>query len=686
MPLSFLVPAFLAGLAALAIPIWVHLRNRPRQESVQFPSLMFLEQIPYRAVQRQQLRHRALFALRCFALALLALAFARPFLGGVMPAATAAAGAREVVVAVDRSWSMGYGDRWPRAVAAASEALAGLRAADRVSLVLFDTGAEVAVRSAGAASVRAALDAGAPGQAATDLGAGLRAAREILAASELPNREVVLVSDFQRAGWDGDADLELPEGTRVVPVSLAGDAVRNVSVADVQLDRLAAGDEFPERVEVTARLARVGEGEQTVDVTLEVDGQVLQSLPATLAGNDAARVTFEPVPLPAAGLRGTVRVPADALAADDTFHFTVSPGQALSVLVLDNPAGGGSDSLFLTRALAIGSRPAFRVERAVLGDLDPSRLQGRELVILNDVGAVDGGNASVLEGFVRDGGGLIVALAELSADLGGLGGPEGLLPLQAGEVVDRSDDLGGTLGFTDTDHPVFEVFAAPGSGDLAGARFFRYHDLRPIAGAGVLARYDDGAPALIERRVDRGRVLVWTTSLDTFWSDLPLQPVYLPFVHRLARHAAAFREPKPWLPAATPLATTELLATAGASAEPDAVSDLRVDGVTPSADGGLRLPTGHHTLRWQGGDGEATGTVAINVDRAESDLAAVDPEEVAAAVVWRGGGEVEGGETETVPEKEIERSQSVWWYLVVLAFVLLAAESALSNRLSPRAS
>ena len=49
----------------------------------------------------------------------------------------------------------------------------------------------------------------------------------------------------------------------------------------------------------------------------------------------------------------------------------------------------------------------------------------------------------------------------------------------------------------------------------------------------MLARFDGGAPALLERRVGSGRVLLWASTLDLSWSDLPLKPVFLPFVHRV---------------------------------------------------------------------------------------------------------------------------------------------------------
>ena len=78
--MSFLSPLFFLGLAAIAVPILVHLIQRERSNVVEFPSLMFLRKIPYQSVQRRRIRHWFLLALRALALALIVAAFARPFL------------------------------------------------------------------------------------------------------------------------------------------------------------------------------------------------------------------------------------------------------------------------------------------------------------------------------------------------------------------------------------------------------------------------------------------------------------------------------------------------------------------------------------------------------------------------------------------------------------------------------
>src|SRR5688500_489429 len=134
--MSFLTPLFLAGLAGLAIPVIIHLIQKERKNVVAFPSLMFLRKIPYQSVERRRIRNWPLLLLRLAALALIVMAFARPFLRREALAVAAAGGAREVVILLDRSYSLGYGDRWERARTAARDTVNGLGGADRGTVVL----------------------------------------------------------------------------------------------------------------------------------------------------------------------------------------------------------------------------------------------------------------------------------------------------------------------------------------------------------------------------------------------------------------------------------------------------------------------------------------------------------------------------------------------------------------------
>lgn len=694
MGLGFLAPLFLVAAAAIAIPVWLHLTHRERKEVVEFPSLMFLERIPYRTTRRQRIRHPLLLALRALALLLLAAAFARPVLERVAVASTGDP-AREVVILLDRSHSMGYGDRWEAARTAARQAVEALGPEDRASLVLFSSGVTVAAPSTtDRARLLAVLDTVRPGSRATRYGPALQAAAGILEESELPVRSALLVSDMQRGAWRGDEGVRFPPGADLVPVSVAGDGeVRNVAVVGVAVQRETTAG--VERVTLTARLANHGpDAVAELPVTLELDGRAAGSAAVSLPARGSAAVTLPPFTLAESRTRVAVRIPADALPADDVHHLVLSPGEGINTLILDG-TGRAQGALYLARALEIGDDPILRVETKRADAFRVEDLAGRRLLVFLDASLPTGEAGARLLEWVERGGGLMVVPGERGASPGDLAGD--LLPATFGAPADRRESRGGTLGFVDYDHPVLELFSAPRSGDLTAPRFYRTRPIREPAaeGAAILARFDDGAPALVERRVGRGRVLLWGATLDTHWTDLPLQPVYLPLVRRMATHTADHR-PAP------------VAYTAGEVAELSGVAALGGDGITlpypervaTPPDGGAPIPltpvdgtavlpletAGFYLVRTPGETGGRPWAVAVNVDPAESELAPLDPAELASSVIPRGGERVRFAGEATLTREDRERRQALWWYLMVLALLCLAGEAWLGNRLSRAAA
>jgi len=674
--MGFLTPVFLAGLVALSVPILVHLTHRTRNETIPFPSLMFLQQIPYRSSRRQTLRNWLLFALRCLAVVLLVFAFARPFLGSASQAATLTNGARTRIVLLDRSGSMTYQDRWPTGLAAARKALSELGPQDRASLILFDTVAHASGEpTVDKAPLFAALDAAEKGFGATRYGPALRMAAEMLESSGLPRQEVVLITDFQKTGWDGRDDVRLPAGATLTWVDVSKPGASNVAITGVELSRdYEAGRE---RVVAAARV--VNKGAQPVndlDLALEVDGRPVRQQRATLAPNTAATVTFDPFPLPGTAARAAVRARPDGLPHDDAFQFVLAPGGDLRVLVLENAGAPARRSLYLRRALEIGQRPRFRVDVKPAHLLSAEDLAAGSVVVLNDVPPPANAQKRLRE-FVEKGGGLLIALGEQSTS-GWPAEAATLLPGRAAAAADRSSDWGGTLAHLDYAHPVFELFRGPRSGDFSSARFFRYRPLE--VREGVLARFDDGAVALAEKRIGKGRVLVWTSTLDTFWNDLPLQPVFLPFVHQLVKHAAGHVETRPWHTVGDGLdlsAEAELQGHDAAVVTPSG-QKLRLPAAQRAVE--LSAPGFYEVRRIEGGTWSRLA--AVNFEAAESDLAALDPEELAGSVTRKGDGQATRAAGPAPTTEEHEGRQALWRYLLVAAFLFLVGETLLSNRLT----
>jgi hypothetical protein len=233
---------------------------------------------------------------------------------------------------------------------------------------------------------------------------------------------------------------------------------------------------------------------------------------------------------------------------------------------------------------------------------------------------------------------------------------------------------------------VFEPFRGPRSGNFSGARFYGYRAVTPAKDARTLARFDDGAPALLERRVGSGRTLLWASSIDLLWNDLALKPVFLPFVHRLARHLASYNERAPWVTVGEvlepPRATSATARQPRVALAPSGQRIMLDDGEGPEV---LELSEqGFYEIRAQGRDNDAPMTIASNVDLAESDLTMMDPAEVVAAATGHAGGPASASAGVAPTDEAQERAQRIWWYMLLAGLMVLAAESILAGRLSLR--
>jgi aerotolerance regulator-like protein/VWA domain-containing protein len=679
---SFLTPWFLVGVSALTIPVLVHLIQRERKRVVQFPSLMFVRRIPYQSVRRRRIRHWALLMLRAAAIALIVAAFARPFLPRNAAANAATGGSREVVVLLDNSASMGYGDHWTRAKDAARNVVRGLGQDDRATLVLFARNAEENMRATSdRPRLEAAVNNAKVSSGATRFGPALKLAESILSRSSMKRREAVLISDFQKAGWSGSDDARLGEGMTLKTLSVAQPTTANLAVPSVSFARSQFSGQ--ERITVTAGLSNKGEEAlKDVPVTLTVDGHEIETGHATVAPHASSSVSFTQFTLATPNVRGVVRAGTDPLPADNSFYFVLTPGETLSALVVDS--GDRSDaSLFLTKALSVGTTPHFQVETTSASRLTSASLDKKSVVILNDTIFPPAASGSVLKRFVERGGGLLVVTGDRTS---WPSGEADLLPGKLGAAVDRTTGRSGSLGFLDYSHPVFEVFKAPRSGDFSAAHMFRYRAIQPGPGDRVIARYDDGATAAVERKVGAGRVIVWTSTLDDTWTDIAVKPIFLPLVHQLSRYLAHYEPQTSWY-------------TVGQVLDLTARAKGRADRVvmTPSgerqnrssagegAEGLLELnEQGIYEIRAAVASGGRPEVIAVNMDPTESDLTPMDPGELVAAVTGRAsqGAAQAAAETPEMTREEAERRQSLWWYLLLTGLVLLGVETVIANRLS----
>jgi hypothetical protein len=518
----------------------------------------------------------------------------------------------------------------------------------------------------------------------------LKLAQRVLADSTLPSREVVMISDFQRNGWVRDENLRLPQGTVFTPVAITDAQPANLTVSSALPQRTMFSGQ--ERITVVAGIINRGPAAvSNVQVRLDLDGRTLETKTVNVQPNAPASVTFQPFTLARAFTRGTVRIGDDQLKQDNTFHFVMSPAQRLPVLLLNPPGAARESSLYLQKALGIGTTPAFQVDVRSGDNLASTDLDRHRVVILNDAAALSSGES--LKRFVSSGGGLFVVLGE-RANWGT--DSNDLLPGVPANVVDRPG-RGGSLAELDYSHPILELFKAPRSGNLSTAHFYRYRGItmktEPAAtktgnqapAQRVIARFDDGAVAMAERTIGSGHVILWTSTLDNYWNSLFQTPVYLPFIHEVVRHLATYEEPANWFTVGGVVDPGHLLQTSGFGLQAGTGAMI----LTPSGkrieQSGTPTPVqleeqGFYEIHGRGSQGAVS--IASNLETAESDLSSVDMQELTASLAGRAGTNAAlASDAPVMTPEDQERRQNFWWYLLMAGIVLLGIETAISNRM-----
>lgn len=555
--MSFVEPLFLLGVIAAGVPIAIHLINRRRAARQPFPAMRLLEASKKREASSVKIRQWLLLALRALVLALLALALAKPFMVSEEGIRADARLPTAVVMVIDDSASMGQGDWWERAQEAAEERVERLRPWDEVALITTSRlDGPVGRLTSAHQEVIDAVGELEPGARSTDLGEALAAAEGVLSASQLPAQRIVVVSDFARGGFpaEGAPREKVQREVEQIDVRRPGqERVPNVAVVGVDYAQRQAGEGALWEVRATVENRGVGVAEG-VEVQLVVGGDVLATDVVEIPAGERLVQVFEHRFDGGGARRASIRVdaPEDAYAADDVYRFVVRVKDRVRLLLVNGEptSVAYSDELFFfTRAMNPGtsSQSAMDPLTTTPDALATRELDAFDVVVLANVSSVGAEAAERLHRFVEQGGGLLLAMGD-QVDVEGWNRTLGELlpkPLRGRKRLAEREDPDAPvkvtrMGAAEGAHPVFRVFELPGGASLQSAQVYSYMLLQPGASgdARTVLRYRDESPALIERRLGDGRVMLWTTTLDREWTDFPVRTAYLPLMRRAVQYLA----------------------------------------------------------------------------------------------------------------------------------------------------
>ena len=658
--MGFLSPWFLAGLAAVGLPVWLHLLRKHKATPIPFSSLMFFERRAQSSIKHRRLRYLVLFALRALLFALLALAFAHPYIQrALLPASRAG---EVTVVAIDNSLSMRAAGLLAQAKNQAKSELSALHPGARAQVLAFASRVEaLSELTDDRAALSAAVDAAAASDGRTSFAALARSLNSMAQSLHRPLR-VLLYSDMQQSGMPAAFnDLRLDAGIALEPHPLTSRPAPNFTVENV----VAPGRVYSgAKTRVLATVAGFNTAQAARTVSLTLNGRVIESKTATVTESGRATVEFDSLEVPYGRNRGAVAVDsADALPDDDTFYFSVEradPRRALFVHGPDDTRG----FLYFKTALEASGQSAFAVEAAAADQAAGVAPSQYAFVIISDVGPLAEPFEKSLRAYVSQGGSVLVALGHNSK--AGARVPVAGLAVQGTRFADREGDDFQSAAALDPSHPSIRQ-----NNRWDDVKFYRAIRIDPGA-ARTVARLTDGTPLLVDEPLGAGHVLVFASTLDNIDNDFPLHASFVPFIAQTANYLG-HQNAGP--SAATVGGFAELRENGEKAAAVDVVDPKgeRVFSLAQAAtvrnlqftmDGfyDIRRPSGRNEL------------VAVNADRRESDLTPASPDTLR---LWQNtaSGAVGGG-----PAAEEKSRQPLWWYVMLAALACGLAESWLGNR------
>jgi hypothetical protein len=661
--MGLLSPWFLAGIAAVGVPLYLHLLRRHTTNPHPVGSLMFFEQRTQSSIKHRRLRYLLLLSLRLALLLLLVLAFAGPFIN--RPAASVGGDKLDLLV-VDNSFSMRAGSRLADAKSAALGVLGSRGQGDRAQIAALGSQLHVLtqpIQDPGA--LRAAVESIQPGDSRGSFGELARAVRSLAETVRTPI-ELHLFSDMQRANMPASfSELALP-----VNVTLILHPVVKAPVANWTVESVNAPSQVwdPKKARVQAVIAGYQSPAATRTVSLVVNGKTIATSSVQVPVNGRATVNFQSLDVPYGFSRCEVKIDsADTFPADDASLFAVERTDPQRVLFVHESSDRRSP-LYFSAALSAAAESAFTLQTVGVeqaSDIDPSKYA---FVVLSDVLSLPATFESDLGRYVRGGGSVLIA-----AGTSAVHRPR--IPIFGDKILDShyySRDAGGYLTVGDVD-PSHASMAK--SERWSGVKFY-YVVVVDASNSRVIARLSDQTPLLLDKKIGEGRVLLLASGFDNLTNDFPLNPVFVPFVEQTAHYLSGTesRSGSRLVDSFLELRTAKEQAVGVEVVDPNGRRPLSLNEATTAQSYQL-TQAGFYQLRLANGRQDVIG---VNADRRESNLDVIPDETLA---LWRGNTATAAEQSAaTGREQEKRQPYSLWWYLMLLVLGAAIAESLLASR------
>ncbi len=691
--MSFLATLYLAGLSAIALPIVLHMIRRTPRGRMPFSTLMFLSPSPPRVTHRSRIEHWLLLLLRAAAVALLAFAFARPFIRESDEHAVAAGG-RRIALLVDVSASLRRTGLWERVLERVDLRLKDIQPSDSVALFAFDSELQPLLRfdewqnltpDARRVVLADRLKTLSPSWKGTDLATALTESVAAISENNVTEQprptEIVVVSDFQQGSrLERLQGFQWPDGIVVRPEFIKADSETNAglhpvagsSSGEIRVRIDNAADSATERFRLQTEVVRGG--------TTAMQAAPAEQEATVPAGQNRVLRVGEL----GDGVAMKVTLSGDKEAFDNSAWFVHAAAQRVSIAYFGNDPADDPQHLrfFIERAFV----PTPEREVEVLAYAPEQPLLATDRPVLAFVASrLEPPTFAALQKLVE--GGLTVISVASDADV-----CQQALQLAGREAVELSEAKPANyamLSSIDFEHPLFSEFSDAKLADFTKLPIWKHRvlDASRVRDARVLAQFDgEGSrPALLEMRAGEGSVILSAFGWHGDDSRFVLWSKFVPMVNHLLEHSLR-TSPRPrWLtvgdalPLGSPRAGKAVETAEFSIATPSGktVTASSLDEPVIATEPGIYVVTGR--------DAEPIG-IAVNLDPLESRTTAMRLDELRAAGLPVGDATpiVSPDAQRQLQSRELEARQRLWQWLIAAAVVMLMLETWVAGRVGQR--
>jgi len=548
--MTFLNPLVLFGLIAASIPIIIHLLNLRKLKVIEFSSLQFLKEMQKNKMRKIRIKQILLLILRTLAIIFLVLSFSRPTIRNINLAGLGSEVKNTIILVIDDTPSMSVEDKQgsyiSQAKKLAEKILESSEEGDEIYLIRFSdlnilkenfepVSKNIAQREIENVEVK---------DISKTFVEVFLSVSKILDQTKNLSKEVYILTDFQKTNLPEDLsnlpklDKSFDANTRIYVFKIGEKEAFNISIDSLQV--LTKIFEMNKPVTITASLTNhSSENGVNVSSNLYFNDKKVAQKGIDIKSNSSGNFSFTGQIKEYGFNSGRLEIEDDDFLKDNFRYFNFFVPEKIKVLMVsENPNDLFFVNLVLSQTVDDNSEPVFSITQTSTQFFNSYKPENYDILIISSPEKIF--NLNPLKNFIQNGGRVVILPGINSSVISFSKAIESLGLNTINGVTGSKDTKSSFTRFREIDfnHPIFSgIFSEKVQKKIESPKIFQSFNYKPTLSGKEIISLENNYSFLAEEKIGNGVVLLFTSAIDLSWSELPLKPIFVPMINRIALYA-----------------------------------------------------------------------------------------------------------------------------------------------------